>query len=77
MMLISVKMILMIARMMMLSILLFGSPVMVMMMMIAITIFVYKHPDNPFSNHQLVFQSILMMIQTLYDRFDQSRPSGQ
>jgi len=77
MMLISVKMILMIARMMMLSILLFGSPVMVMMMMIAITIFVYKHPDNPFSNHQLVFQSILMMIQTLYDRFEQSRPSGQ
>jgi len=76
MMLISVKMILMIARMMMLSILLVDSPVIVMTMM-AITIFVYERPDNPFSNHQIVFQSILMMIQTLYDRFDQSRPSGQ
>jgi len=45
----------------MLSILLFDSPVMVTMMMV-ITIFVYERPDNPFSNHQIVFQSILRVI---------------
>ena len=68
-MLISVKMILMIG-MMMLSILFFDNPMKVIMT--TITICVCKQLVNLFSNHQTVFQLILIMIKTLYDRFDQS-----
>jgi len=46
------------------DILLLDSPVMIMMMIMTITIFnvVVKCPDIPFSNHQIVFQSILRVI---------------